>query len=168
MYFLIVILGLLLAMRGAQPALLQRPGEGLKRIGRDAVDLFLTTSLILALWACVTALGKIPRDIQEYAILGPGLAAYLLSRYQKKNEIFFFSVVASVFMISSKQHDPLQGIFLAGGLSAGIALFQVCFLGLRHRLLFSNMPSAVKGWPVLCLLAAFISAILWGLRSLVF
>ncbi len=155
-------------MRGARPAPLQRPEEGLKRIGQEAADLFLTTSLILTLWACAAIAGKIQAGVQEYAILGPGLAAYLLSRFQKKSDVFFLSVVAIVFAISSKQYDLSQGIILSGVLSAGIALFQVCFLGLRYKLLFSNVPSSMKGWPMLCLLAASISMVLGSLWGLVF
>ncbi len=167
MYFLIVTFGFLLAMRGARPASLQRSGEGLKRIGREATHFFLTTSLFRALWALAVAFEGIRAGAREYAILGLGIAAYLLSRHQKKTDVFFLSVVASVFMIGSRQHNLLQGISLAGGVSAGIALFQVCFLGLRYKLLFSDVPISMKGWPSLCLLAGFISVVLWGLKSLV-
>ena len=147
---------------------MRRPVEGLKRIGREAMDFFLTMSLILALWALATAFEKIQAGAREYAILGPGIAAYLFSRYQKKTDIFFLSVMASVFMISSKQHNLLQGILLAWVVSAGIALFQACFLGLRYKLLFSHVPASIKGWPSLCLLAGFISVVLWSLGGLVF
>jgi len=167
-YFLIISFGFLLAMRGARPAPLQKPVEGLKRIGREATDLFLTMSLILALGAFATAFGKSPLIAREYAILGPGLAAYLLSRYQKKTDVFFLAVMAGVFMISSERHGLVQGIFGAGVVSAGIALFQSCFLGLRYKLLFSHMPVSMRGWPNLCLLAGFISLVLWSLGSLVF
>ena len=168
MYFLIITFGFLLAMRGARPAPLQRPVEGLKRIGREALDFFLTTSLILALWALVTAFVKIREGAQDYALLGPALAAYLLSLYQKKTNVFFLSVVACLFMIGVKQHDLTQGILLAGVVSVGIALFQVSFLGLRYKLLFSRVPVSMKGWPGLCLLAGFISIVLWSLGGLVF
>ena len=168
MYFLIITLGFLLAMRGARPALLQKPGEGLKRVWREGIDFFLTTSLIVALWALAAVSEKIQAMGQEYAILGSGLAAYFLSRYQKKTDVFFLSIFAGVFMISTRQHDFWQGIMLAGLLSAGIVIFQTCFLGLRYRLLFSPVPSSMKGWPNLCLLAGFISLVLWSLKSLVF
>ena len=163
MYFLIITFGFLLAMRGARPAPLQRPIEGLRRIVREAVDLFLTASLILALFALAAGSEDIRTGVREYAILGFGIAAYLLSRYQKKTDVFFLSLIAIVFMISSKQHDLSQGILLAGVTSAGIALFQACFLGLRYKLLFSPVPASIKGWPGLCFLAGFISMVLWGL-----
>jgi hypothetical protein len=168
MYFLIIALGFLLTMRGARPAPLQKPIEGLKRVGREAADFFLTASLILTLWAFAAGFQGIRTNIPEYAILGPGVAAYLLSRHQKKTDVFFLSVTAGVFMIGSKQCGLLQGLLLACIVSAGIALFQACFLGLRHRLLFSFVPASVKGWPILCLLAGFISMVLWGLRGLAF
>lgn len=159
MYFLIIVFAFLLAMRGARPAPLQRPVEGLKCIGKEAADFFLTVSLILALWAFVLAFEKIQVSVREYTILGFGITAYLLSLYQKKREVFFLTVFASVFMISSRQQDLLQEIGLTWIVSVGIALFQACFLGLRHRLLFSRVPAAMKGWPILCLLAGFIAVI---------
>jgi hypothetical protein len=162
MYFLIIPFGFLLAMRGAKPPPLQRPVEGLKRIGREAADLFLTVSLILTLWAFLVAFGKNPGAVREYAILAFGIVAYALSRYQKKTDVFFLSVLASVFMISSKPCGLLPGIFLAGIVSAGIAFFQACFLGLRYQLLFSRVPVSMKGWPILCLLAGWIAVVLWG------
>lgn len=168
MYVLIILFGFLLAMRGAKPAPLQRPVEGLKRVGRESADFFLTVSLVLALWNFSTSFEKSQIDVREYAILGPGLAAYLLSRFQKKTDVFFLSVISSVFMISSKAPALSQGILLAGVVSAGLALFQACFLGLRYKLLFSGVPSSMKGWPILCLLAGFISIVLWGWGRQVF
>ncbi len=168
MYFLIIAFGFLLAMRGARFAPLQKPAEGLKRIGREAADLFLSMSLILVLWALATAFEKIQAGAQAYAILGLGITAYLLSHYQKKTDVFFLSVVAGVFMISLKGDNLLQRVFLAGVVSAGIALFQACFLGLRYKLLFSQVPTFVRGWPSLCLLAGFVSLVLWGLGKMVF
>ena len=168
MYFLIISFGFLLAMRGARPTPLQRPGEGFRRIGREATDFFLITSLVLTLLAVAATVEKTQFFVNEYKILILGIAAFMLSRLQKKNDVFFLSVVASVFMINSKQHDLWQGIFLTGAVSMGIALFQACFLGLRYKLLFSHVPPSMKGWPILCLLAGFISIALWGLRGLVF
>jgi hypothetical protein len=168
MYFLIIALAFLLAMRGTRPAPLQKPGEGLKRVWCEAVDFFLTTSLVLALWTFAQAFKRIQPSARGYAILGFGIMAYLASRYQKKTDVFFLSVLASVFMISLKQHDLSRGILLAGIVTVGIAVFQTCFLGLRYKLLFSNVPPSMKGWPVLCLLAGSIALILRGLGGLVF
>jgi len=168
MYFLIIAFGFLLAMRGANSAPLQKPAERLKRTWREAMDFFLTTSLTLVFWELATTFEKSQPGAREYAILGPGIVVFLLSRYQKKTDVFFLSVVAGIFMISSKQHGVLQGILLAWVVSAGIALFQTCFLGLRYKLLFSRVPAPMKGWPILCLLAGFISVVLWSLGGLVF
>ena len=168
MYFLIISLGLLLAMRGAKPAPIHRPGDGFRRAGKEALDFFLTTSLVLGVGALAETFGKTQAGAREYSLLIAGLMAYLLSRHQKKTDVFFLSVLVSVFLISSRQFGFMKGIYLAGGVSAGILLFQICFLGLRYKLLFSRIPASVKGWPVLCLLAGFISMILWGLRGLAF
>jgi hypothetical protein len=168
MYFWIIAFGFLLAMRGVRPAPLQRPLEGLKHIGRENTDLFFTLSLILAIWTTALGFESVRLAVREYAILGFGLMAYLLSRYQKKGDAFFLSVFAGAFIISSKQSDLFQGVLWAGVVSAGVALFQAGFLGLRHRLLFSRIPVSAKGWPILCLLAAFLSMVLWGLGRLAF
>lgn len=168
MYFLIISFGFLLALRGAKPAPLNRPLEGMEHIWREAADFLLTTGLILTLWTIAVAFDKTRLLAQDYAILGPGLAAYLLSRYQKKTDAFFLSTLAVVFMIHSKQADFLHGLSLAWAVSAGVALFQTCFLGLRYKLLFSSVPVSAKGWPILCVLAGFVSLVLWSLKSLVF
>jgi hypothetical protein len=168
MYFLIITFGFLLAMRGARPAPLQRPGEGLRRVVREAADFFLTMSLVLVLLAFAAGFEEIRTGIREYTILSFGTVAYLLSRYQKKTDVFFLSMVASIFMIHSRQCDLPREILLAGVVSVGIALFQICFLGLRYKLLFSSMPVSMKGWPSLCLLAGFISLALWGLWNSAF
>jgi hypothetical protein len=57
---------------------------------------------------------------------------------------------------------------MAWTVSAGIGIFQTGLLGLRYRLLFSNAPAFIKGWPTLCLLAGFLSVILWSAARLVF
>jgi hypothetical protein len=167
-YYFIVAFGFLLAMRGTRPAPLQRPAEGLKRVWREAADFFFSVSLILAMGAFVTAFERIQAGAREYTVLGFGIAAYLLSRYQKKTDVFFLSLTSGVFMIALRQHDLLQGIWLAAALSAGIGIFQTCFVGLRYKLLFSHVPASVKGWPSLCLLAGFISMVLWRLGNFIF
>jgi hypothetical protein len=168
MCFLIIPFAFLLAMRGTRPAPLQKPVQGLERVWREAVDFFLTASLVLALWTFAGAVERIPPGVREHAILGFGITAYLVSHYQKKTDVFFLSVLASVFMISSKQHNLSHEILLAGIVSAAIAVFQTCFLGLRYKLLFSNVPPSMKGWPILCLLAGWIALVLRGLGGLVF
>jgi Na+-translocating ferredoxin:NAD+ oxidoreductase RnfA subunit len=168
MYFLIITFGLMLAMRGSRPARLEKPGEGGVRVLRGAADFFLTVSLTLALWTVLVACEATQTTAREYAILGFGIFNYLLSRYQKKTEVFFLAAATVSFVISVKQADLLNGLSLAWAVSAGMALFQTCFLGLRYKLLFSRVPPSIKGWPVLCLLAAFISLTLWSLGRLVF
>jgi len=168
MYFLVISLAFLMAVRGAKPAPLQNPAEGLRRVWREAIDFFLTASLTLGLWTLATAFEKIQPGARENAILGLGITAYLLSQYQKKTDVFFLTVFAGVFMISSRQGDFFHGILLAGTVSGGIAVFQTCFLGLRYKLLFSDVPGSMKGWPILCLLAGAIALVLRGLGNLVF
>lgn len=168
MYFLIITLGFLLAMRGSRPAPLQRPAEGLERVWREAADLFLTTGLVLTLESAVVVLEMLRVPANEYKILTLGIATYLLSRYQKKTDVFFLVTVAIVFLISSRQSDLLHGLSLAWAACVGIALFQTGFLGLRYKLLFSRTPGAMKGWPLLCLLAAFLSVLFGGIGHLVF
>ena len=163
MYFLIIAFGFMLAMRGTRPAPLQKPAEGLVLTWREAADLLLTINIMLVLWAAAVAFEKTQAAAREYALLGFGIAAYLLSRYQKKTDVFFLAVLAIVFMIHSRQADLWHGLSLTWAVSVGIAVFQTCFLGLRYKLLFSRVPASMKGWPILCLLAACIAIVLRGL-----
>ena len=168
MYFLIITFGLMLAMRGSRPARLEKPAQGSARVWREAADFFLTASLALAFLFAATTYGATQAIAKEYALLGLGGVIYLLSRYQKKTDVFFPAATTVAFMIHIKQTDLLTGLSLAWAVSLGFALFQTCFLGLRYKLLFSRVPASVKGWPILCLLAAFISMTLWSLGRLVF
>lgn len=168
MFYLIVSFGFLLVMRGAHPAPLQDPAEGFRRVVRETADLFLTAGLILACGAAAMAFKAIRLVAEEYTLLGYGVAAYLLSRYQKKTDVFFLCALAVVFMISSRQAGLPQEILLVLTVCVGIALFQILFLGLRYRLLFSDVPVSVRGWPVLCLLAGLLSLVLGGLESMIF
>ncbi len=168
MYFLIIPLGFVLALRGGRSVPLQRPVEGLTRVWREAADLFLTTSLILTLGVVVLAWEPCRGVAGEYTILGLGVVAYALARYQKKSDVFFLVSMLIAFMIHSRPVDLLSGLSLAWAVSVGIAIFQTCFLGLRYRLLFSNVPAAVKGWPMFCLLAGFLSVVLWSVGRLIF
>ena len=168
MYFLIVSFGFLLAMRGARHASLQKPVEELVRVWREAIDLLLTTGLTLTLLTAAKTFGEARIIASEYEILGLGIIIFLLSRYQKKVDAFFLAATAIAFMVSSKQKDLVHGLSLAWAACAGIALFQSGFLGLRYKLLFSKVPFSAKGWPILCLLGAFVSAILVGVARLVF
>jgi len=155
-------------MRGARPAPLQRPGEGLARIWCEAGDLFFTAALTLTLLVFAAAFDKTRLFAQDYAILSSGIIVYGLSRYQKKPDVFFLAVLAIVFMISSRKNDLFHGLSLVWAVSVGIVFFQTCFLGLRHKLLFSRLPVSMKGWPSLCLLAGFIALVLRSLGRLVF
>ena len=168
MYFLIITFGFMLAMRGARPAPLDNAALGAARVWREAADFFLTVGFALTLWAIAEACKITQIFAREYALLGPGLVIYLLSRYQKKTDVFFLTGTAVAFMISLKQADLWHGLSLVWAVSVGLALFQTCFLGLRYKMLFSRVPVSMKGWPVLCLLAAFISLVLGSLGRLVF
>lgn len=168
MFFLIITFGFLLAVRGARPAPLQKPSEGLRRVWRESADLFLTLSLLLASWTALASFEKTQFFAREYTILGLGLFAYGLARYQKKTDVFFLAATVMTFAVILKQDGLLNALSLAWIVSVGIAIFQGCFLGLRYKLLFSQVPDSMRGWPILCLLAGFISMALWGVGRLVF
>lgn len=150
-------LGFMLTVRGATQAPLQRPLEGLARIWREAVDLMATLSLILALRTAVMASELTQVAAAEYGILGAGVIAYLLSRYQKKPDLFFLTVAALAFAAQPDRAGLGSALGTASALIAGMAFFQSFFLGLRYQSLFSRVPHPFKGWPALCLLAAFIA-----------
>ena len=168
MYFLIITFGLMLAMRGARPPKIDKPDQGISGVWREANDFFLTVSLVLTLLAVAMACEATRLAAEEYAFLGLGLISYLLSRYQKKTEVFSLTAAVVAFMISVKRADLLTWLSFAWAVSFGFALFQSCFLGLRYKMLFSRVPPSVKGWPSLCILAAFISLVLGSLGRLVF
>ena len=168
MYPTIIALSFIMALRGTRPAALQRPLEGLRRVWRDAIDLFLTLSLILVLAAGAAALYSTRVTGVEYEFLGFSAAAYLLSRYQKKTDIFFLVATLIAFTIHGKKSDLLSGLSLAWAVSVCSGFFQTGLLGLRYRLLFSGVPASMRGWPMLCLLAGFLSVVLWSVAKLVF
>ena len=168
MYFLIIAFGLILALRGAKPASLQKPAAGLTRIGRETLDLFLTVALGLTLLACWKQFEPARVFIESNAVLVAGILALLFSRLQKKSDVFFLVAALLLFLIQARQSDLCRGLFLAGSTALGIALFQSGLLGLRHRLLLSRVPAPFKGWPALCLLAAGLSAACGALARFVF
>ena len=124
--------------------------------------------MIAALFAFAASFDSCRNFVREYAVLLTGLMAYLLTRCQKKSDFFFLFVAVAACPIFPGREDLLSGLSRAWALSAGIALFQTGFLGLRYKLLFSRVPEPVKGWPVFCVLAAFVSLALWGVAKYVF
>ncbi len=168
MYPTIIALSFIMALRGTRPAALQRPLEGLRRVWREAIDLLLTLSLILVLAAWASALDSTRANGVEYEFLGFAAVAYLLSRYQKKSDIFFLVATLIAFAIHGKKSDLLASLSLAWAVSVCSGFFQTGLLGLRYRLLFSGVPASIRGWPILCFLAGFLSVILWSAARLVF
>ncbi len=167
-YSLIIVAGFLFAIRGSRQAFSQRPVPSFFWIWREATDLFLTLGLIAALFTVTASFAGCRGFVREYAVLLTGATAYLLTRYQKKSDFFFFFVIALASTPLSVREDFFYNLSWVWVASVGVALFQTGFLGLRYKLLFSSVPEPVKGWPVFCLLAAFVSLALWGLGRYVF
>jgi Na+-translocating ferredoxin:NAD+ oxidoreductase RnfA subunit len=167
-YFLIIMFGFLFSIRGVRGLDPQSPAPGFFRLWREAADFLLTLSLLLAVLTLGLSADVTRPFVREYALLVVGLPAYLLTRYQGKNDIFFLSVSVLAFMIVSVQDDLMNGLSWAWVLGSGIVLFQVVFFGLRFKLLFSKVPQSIKGWPILCLLASFIALALWALAQRLF
>lgn len=167
-WMLMISLGFLLAVRGSKEGALQRPAEGLSRIWREAADLLATIALIVTVEAWVSAAQGGALVTRDYAVLLPGLMAYLLARYQKKTDVFFLAATVVAFMVRSCQRDLAHGLSLAWAIAFGVAVFQTGLLGLRYRLLFVRMPTSVKGWPSLCLLAAFLALVLGAAAGMLF
>lgn len=167
-YTLIIVAGFLFALRGSRQAFSQRPIPSFFWIWREATDLFLTLGLIAALFAVAGSFVGCRSFVREYAILLTGGAAYLLTRYQKRSDFFFLFVTVLASLVFPFREDLLYNLSWAWSVSVGVALFQTGFLGLRYKLLFSSVPEPVKGWPVFCLLASFVSLALWGVGRCVF
>ena len=164
----IALFGFILSMRAARSGSVRRPEEGLRQIALGALDLFLSMSLAIMLGAALVAFGSVRSWAQEYEMLIQGGVLYFLSHYQKKPAAFFLVSLSLAFLVGSRQSDPLREMALALAVSAGVMVFQVFFLGLRYRILFSRVPVSMKGWPLLCLLASLIALILEGLGRWVF
>ncbi len=159
MLLVILSFGFLLALRGTRALSLQRPVEGLIRIWREAADLFVTAALVVTLEALLAATQEAAWVARDYAVLISGVAAFLLARYQKKTDAFFLTAFVLAFLGRSLAPGLLAGCSWLGTVVFGIAAFQTGLLGLRYRLLFSGVPAQVKGWPVLCLLAALLALV---------
>ena len=167
-YTLVIMFGFLWTLRGSRYAFSQKPIPSFFWIWREATDLFLTLALIAALFALASSFDGCRGFVQEYPILLTGAAAYLLARYQRKPDLFFLLATVASGTAFSAGTGMFYNLSWAWAVSFGIALFQTCFLGLRHKLLFSNVPEAVRGWPVFCLLASFVSLALWGIGRFLF
>ncbi|MBU9888344.1 MAG: hypothetical protein KTQ49_00560 [Candidatus Omnitrophica bacterium] len=164
----ILIVGFLLAIRGSQQSFSRQPVPSFFRIWREATDLFLTLGLVASLFAAASSYEEAAALIQRNSFLGVGVTVYLLTRYQKKTDTFF--IVATLLAIPgvTVREGPLYALSWAWAASVGVALFQTAFLGLRHKLLFSDVPGPVRGWPLMCLLASFICLLLERVGSYVF
>lgn len=167
-YALVIIAGFLFAIRGSRQAFSQRPVPSFFRIWREATDLFLTLGLMAAFFVLAVSFAGCRGFVREYAVLLTGVTAYLLTRYQKKSDFSFLFVTALASLPLSFREDLFYSLSWAWAVSVGVALFQTGFLGLRYKLLFSRVPEAVKGWPVFCLLASFVSLALWGIGRYLF
>lgn len=167
-YSLIIAFGLLFAIRGVKSLTLQYPEKTLPEVWRQAVDFCLTLWFILLYFEAMLNIVLIRAWVQDHALILIGFLAYVFSKYQKKSDIFFLSISVLIFLIHREQANLPQGLFMATVVSVGIALFRTCFLGLRYKLLFSKVPKSMRGWPILFLLASFLSLALWKIGALVF
>ena len=167
-YLLILTAGFLFAIRGSRQVFLQRPFPSLFGIWREATVLFLTLALLAAFFALAASVAAWRSFVQDHDLLFAGAAAFLLTRYHGKSDFFFLMVTVLAVSGFSSGEDFFYNLSWAWAAGAGIALFQTGFLGLKHKLLFSNVPEPLKGWPVFCLLAAFVSLLLWEFAGCVF
>lgn len=159
---LIMTFGLLLAVRGQQNAFSQRRHPNFLRVWSETIDFSLSISLLLALYAGALSFPNAQSPVQSYSLLFFGLLSFCLSRYQKKTDIFFFSITVIGFFISLVSSHFFQGLSFAWAVGIGIGFFRMCFLGLQYKLLFSRVPGSTQGWITLFLLAAVLSLILQG------
>ncbi|HNX69196.1 MAG TPA: hypothetical protein PLL75_02365 [Candidatus Omnitrophota bacterium] len=167
-FSMITVFGFLLAIRGQKSALLARHRPDFFGVWREALDRFLTAGILLALYALALAFDATRPLARENGILFFGVFGYVLSRYQGKTDIFFLTAALLAFLVSQHSADLRQGLGEVFVIVAGIGGFQAALLGLRYRLFFSKVPASVRGWPVICLLASFVSLALWAIAARVF
>lgn len=168
MHALIVLMGFLFAIRGARGMSFQRPVTSFWRIWREAADLLLTWGLLTGIFLMAVGFDPLRSFARQYVLLFLGFGAYLLARHQHKTDFFFLSVTILSFLGLRTSGDYIFNLSWAWAVSFGAALFQTCILGLRYKLLFSRVPGLMKGWPLICLLGAFISLAFWGVGRYLF
>lgn len=168
-YWIITGFGFLFSLRTARTGTAEKKTDlFLRSLACDALDLCLSLLLLVTLYDLGQIWGGTLMGPQDMGFLAIWAAAFLIGRYQKKQELFFISlaVIASLIVSATRQWSVQLELILV--LVFGIFAFQVAFKGLKHALLFSRVPESMKGWPVLCLLAFCVTVVLGGFISLIF
>ncbi|OQA54698.1 MAG: hypothetical protein BWY42_01648 [Candidatus Omnitrophica bacterium ADurb.Bin277] len=146
------------------------PGERMSFAGiwREILDLYFSMLLIVTVHAVWSVSGFAAGTDRETGFLILWLLAYGVGRLQGKTDLFFIvtAILAHSAVLFSESRI-LQFSFLTFT-AAVFFCFRVVFQGLRHALLFTNTPSAMKGWPVFCFLAFCITLVMSGILRLVF
>lgn len=164
----IIAFGFLFSIRETKDLLLKKPIDNLLQIVRDTIRFWMALCFIVMFFEAAATFPATRAWIENDHLLLMGALAYLLSKLLKKTDVFFLSLTTAAFFILSEQGSEWKSFLSVCQIAFGIGFFQICFLGMRYRLLFSKVPMAMKGWPLLCLLAFFISLTFWGLHQYVF
>lgn len=132
---------------------------------RDA-EVFLFSSALLAVYEFLVC-----RFLPQAAGLFPLLfltGAYLVRQLRGRDEFFFWQIYA-LCLLALTTAMPLgdwQSYFQIFKITGLIFLFAVALIGLRRRLLYSNLPLSSTGLPVYFLCAAVIALFLWSLQGI--
>lgn len=159
--FLMIAFGVLLSIRESRSLWIKKPAQSLSHIWQSMGEFFLALSFMTIFFTAPTIFSQTPWLVQKDSLVLIGVLSYAFSNLYKKGDVFFLVLTLAVFLVLLQQDDLSGRLLLCLKLYLGIGFFQTCFLGLRHRLLFSNLPVSMQGWPVLCLLASFISLVMW-------
>ena len=145
-----------------------RLGGNVLALIKQSFDIFLSAILIVLFYILVFE--KIKTDpLKEYEIPVIFLSAFLTSRILKKSNAFFLVVTGLCFFALNAGNESSfwMSLCILSGLSLGIFLFQTGLISLKQRLIFSPVPEALKGVPILFFLAAILSVIFAGFHGLV-
>ncbi|HPW76681.1 MAG TPA: hypothetical protein PLK73_01935 [Candidatus Omnitrophota bacterium] len=161
--WVIAIFGFLLSIRGEQ-----KRGFSLVAIWRETLDLFLTQILAVTLYHSFLRWSTATSVIEEFGFLILWTLIYLIAKYQKKPDLFLITAVLITHAVVQVCEGWLIQSSLLLVIASGLFIFQAAVKGLRRAILFSGIPPAMKGWPVLCLIAFCISVVMSGILDILF
>ena len=134
---------------------------------RRSLELFGTVILPLSLYGLTRFFWVSLPGGKNPAVLVLFPCLFLVSRLQKKSDLFF---AASYALCVSVAVRPGGSSFWSGAVPTfqvctAMALFQFLFLGVKQRMGFSPMPKSLQGFPSSLIAASLLALVLSAFRS---
>lgn len=163
--FWIASAGFLLAFQPGPEIKTPRWTGVLRRGLFEAVELFIHTALLIALYGAV-ARGYPAAKTEECFPLYYALGAYALKILRQKDGTFLAVSLILGFSFSGIEAGVKESVLRAARLALGAGLSALLLLCAQRKLVFSRQPDAFQGLPQIFLLAAFLSLALHALEGL--